>query len=64
MLKRDELVLLDETSMQSCSDNEHVISALMLQLDKFNEVDAEVQRKLKDVKRQANQRNTITRSNR
>lgn len=40
--------------MQSCSDNEHVISALMLQLDKFNEVDAEVQRKLKDVKRQAN----------
>ena len=64
MLKRDELVLLDETSMQSCSDNEHVISALMLQLDKFNEVDAEVQRKLKDVKRQANQRNTVTRSNR
>ena len=30
-----------------------MISALLLQLDKFNEVDAEVQRKLRDVKKKA-----------
>ena len=37
MLKRDELVLLDDNaSVQSCQDNDHVISALLLQLDKFN----------------------------
>ena len=37
MLKRDELVLLDDNaSVQSGQDNDHVISALLLQLDKFN----------------------------
>jgi hypothetical protein len=39
MLRRDELAVLDEVSMQS-ADNDQIISALMLQLDKFNEVDA------------------------
>lgn len=41
MLKRDELAVLDEMSVQS-ADNEQIISALMLQLDKFNAVDANV----------------------
>lgn len=50
MLKRDELAVLDEMSVQS-ADNEQIISALMLQLDKFNAVDVKVQRQLREVKR-------------
>ena len=39
--------------MQQSEDNETVISALLLQLDKFNEVDIQVQRQLMEVKNEA-----------
>lgn len=39
--------------MQFSEDNETVISALLLQLDKFNEVDIQVQRQLNEVKNEA-----------
>lgn len=47
MMQSDELALLDDENTSTMSqDNESVISALLLQLNKFNEVDAHVQRSL------------------
>ena len=43
--------MLEDNSVQMSEDNETVISALLLQLDKFNEVDVQVQRQLLEVQK-------------